>query len=161
MVTVGISEHKIVKGQDTLATYALGSCVGICIIDTFSNVAGLAHILLPSSKSCMNITRAVMGRYADLAIPQMVKEMEAMGANRFRMKAKIAGGASMFGNLNNKASSADIGKKNVESVKQTLRELRIGIIAEDTGKDYGRTQFFDSTTGSMKIKSFVKGEITL
>jgi hypothetical protein len=32
---------------DTLVTYALGSCVGICLYDGMKHIGGLAHILLP------------------------------------------------------------------------------------------------------------------
>lgn len=32
-VTVGIADLNVVKSPDTLVTYALGSCVGICLYD--------------------------------------------------------------------------------------------------------------------------------
>ena len=48
-VTVGISDLNVVKAPDTLVTYALGSCVGICMYDPVTKVAGLSHIMLPSS----------------------------------------------------------------------------------------------------------------
>ena len=46
-----------------------------------------------------------------------------------------------------------IGQRNVESVRQVLRSLRIPIIAEDVGSNYGRTLYFNLSNGIMKIQS--------
>ena len=81
------------------------------------------------------------------------------GANPTRLRAKIAGGAQMFAAMSN-SSIANIGDRNVSAVKQWLAMLRIPIVAEDTGKDYGRTLFFDAATGTMRIKSAKLGEWT-
>lgn len=48
-IIVGISDQKLCKSPDVLVTYALGSCVGICMIDKVLGIAGLAHIMLPDS----------------------------------------------------------------------------------------------------------------
>ena len=48
-VTVGIADFNVVKTPDVLVTYALGSCVGICLYDANARIAGLAHIMLPDS----------------------------------------------------------------------------------------------------------------
>ena len=39
--TVGISDMKILKNEGTLITYALGSCIGICVYDE-TNKGGTA-----------------------------------------------------------------------------------------------------------------------
>jgi chemotaxis protein CheD len=49
-----------------------------------------------------------------------------------------------------------IGDRNVNEVKKVLARLEIPIIAEDVGKDYGRTLFFDLTTGNLRVQSFGK-----
>ena len=46
-----------------------------------------------------------------------------------------------------------IGDRNITSVKNTLHSLKIPIIAEDTGLNYGRTVYFDLDTGIMKVQS--------
>lgn len=155
-VTVGISDLNVVKPPDVLVTYALGSCVGICLYDPLTHIAGLSHIMLPSSKLATNMTGGEM-KFADTAIPMLIKKMEKMGASQARIKAKIAGGAQMFASISN-SSIANIGQRNVVAVKATLSQLRIPILAEDTGKNYGRTLYFDGETGMMKIKSVNRGE---
>lgn len=155
-IVVGISDLNIGKGSDVLVTYALGSCVGICIYDPMTKVGGLSHIMLPSST--LNNPGVVNPmRFADTAIVLLLRKLEAAGAMRVRMKAKIAGGAQMFSAIGN-SSLANIGARNVEAVKQVLARERIPIIAEDTGKNYGRTVHFSPGDGIMHIVSANKGK---
>ena len=154
-ITVGISDLNVAKDGDVLVTYALGSCVGICLYDPVMKIAGLSHIMLPSSQGFPPGQQPY--KFADTAIPILVRKMEQAGAQRIRLRAKIAGGAQMFAGVNN-SSLANIGQRNVAAVKAELAKLRIAIIAEDTGKNYGRTQYLNSADGSMRIKSVNKGE---
>lgn len=156
-ITVGISDLNVVRAPDVLVTYALGSCVGICLYDATVKIAGLSHIMLPSST--LSSSAEHVYKFADTAIVLLVKKMEQMGARSIRMKAKIAGGAQMFAALSN-SSIANIGQRNVVAVKQTLAGLRIPIIAEDCGKNYGRTLYFHAEDGTMRIKSVNRGEWT-
>ena len=112
--------------------------------------------MLPTSEG-FNPQGKEIWKFADTAIPDLIKKMEQLGANKFRLKAKIAGGAQMFPGFNN-TSLSSIGERNIVAVKETLKQLRIPILAEDCGKDYGRTQFFDSANGEMKIKAALRGE---
>ncbi|MCR4778250.1 MAG: chemotaxis protein CheD, partial [Lachnospiraceae bacterium] len=54
-----------------------------------------------------------------------------------------------------------VGDRNVEAVKAKLKALRIPIIAEDTGLNYGRTIEFYSETGNLIIKSVGKETKTI
>ena len=155
MITVGISDLNVAKAPDVLVTYALGSCVGICLYDSFTRVAGLSHIMLPSST--LSRDKSQPARYADTAIPLLIQRMVAAGANKSRLRAKIAGGAKMFATVSN-SSLANIGQRNVMAVKETLRANGIPILADDTGKDYGRTLYFNAEDATMKIKSAKYGE---
>ena len=61
-------------------TLGLGSCIGICIYDRFSvanGLGGLAHIMLPDSSQFKNGVKAE--KFADLAIPKMVEELQTAG----------------------------------------------------------------------------------
>lgn len=153
---VGISDWKIGRGDDALVTYALGSCVGICIYDQKTGLAGLSHVLLPDSSSIIG-GRETRMKFADTAIPDMVAEMKRLGVAG-RLTAKIAGGAVMFAAA---SSQFNIGARNVAAVKKALSELRIPIVAEDTGLNYGRTMTFFAQDGSVEINSMVKGKTML
>lgn len=155
-VNVGISDMKIVSSPDMVATYALGSCVGICIIDKIKQMAGMVHIMLPQNPNPSDTKVAF--KYADTGIAEMVKQMERNGCLRMRMTAKIAGGAKMFEVSDDKNSTiGNIGERNVIAVKKVLQDMKIRLVAEDTGLNYGRTVFFDSSNGELLVKSFAKG----
>lgn len=156
-ITVGISDLKIAAPPDTLVTYALGSCVGICLLDPIAKVGGLSHIMLPASTNSPG-DKNVM-KFADTAIPDLIKKMEQRGASRTRIKAKIAGGAQMFGSTNTGGKTNEmwqIGQRNVAAVTTMLQRLNIPIIAKDVLLNYGRTVFFDPATGIMTVKSVNK-----
>lgn len=154
-VSVGIADLKTVRAPDILVTFALGSCVGICLYDPNVKAAGLSHILLPSSVQIPGNNTPM--KFADTAIPVLIKEMEKLGARASQLKAKIAGGAQMFASTSN-ASIANVGERNIQAVKQTLARLRIPIVVADVGANYGRTLYFNANDYSMTIRSPKRGE---
>jgi chemotaxis protein CheD len=148
---VGISDYKYARNPDIIVTYALGSCVGICLYDKLVKVGGLSHIMLPeSSMFSKNETNRM--KFADTAIVDLVQDLLKLGVDRRRLTAKIAGGAQMF-EVQSGSMVGTIGDRNISSVKNTLYSLKIPIIAEDTGLNYGRTVYFDLETGIMKVQS--------
>ena len=104
-LTIGISDLKVCRPPDVLVTYALGSCVGICLLDSVAGVGGLSHIMLPDSTQATNGAATPM-RFADTAIPMLIREMVKLGASRNRIKAKIAGGAVMFATASERRSNS-------------------------------------------------------
>ena len=109
--------------------------------------------MLPSSKEVKS--NGNPAKFADTGIPELVRRLEKMGAIRSRMVAKIAGGATMFA-FNSKSELSGIGDRNVAATKQTLKEMNIPILAEDTGANYGRTVTFDPETGDYEVKAVGK-----
>lgn len=154
LITVNISDVKVAPNPATFVTYALGSCVGICLYDRLTKAGGLAHIMLPSFP--VSNPNDKIYRYADTCLPESVKLMEKLGCSRTRLTAKIAGGAKMF-KVADDSAFGNIGKRNIVAVKEILAQLRIPIIAEDIGENYGRTVYFNSETGKMTVKSFSQG----
>lgn len=154
---VGISDWKICKNPDILITYALGSCIGTCIYDRNTGIAGLSHIMLPDSKAITDGGNTRM-KFADTAIPDMVQEMRRRGASVSGLTAKIAGGAVMF---QTSSGAFNIGERNIAAVKMALASLGIPIIAEDTGKNYGRTVTFTADNGAVEVSSAIKGKIII
>lgn len=150
VITVGISDMKIASGDDVLITYALGSCIGTCLIDNTANIVGMSHILLPSSKNCPSDSNIY--KFADTAIKELIKCMKARGASVSRMHAKIAGGAQMF-----TSSTIKIGEDNRKAVVDELKNFGIRIIAAEVGENYGRTMECHAKDGKVVIKSFNKG----
>ena len=157
MVTIGISDLNIATPPNILVTYALGSCIGICLHDKAHNIGGLAHIMLPSSKEATKASDNLR-RYADTGIEELVNMLKSKGVMVPNLTAKIAGGAQMF---QTNCSTFNIGARNIAAVKQVLAKYRIPIIAEDTGLNFGRTVFFDVASGVMQVKSVNQGVVNL
>ncbi len=84
--------------------------------------------------------------------------MEKLGAKRSRMVAKIAGGATMFSFQGSGTNVGQVGDRNVDAVKAKLRELKIPILASDTGANYGRTVIFYPESGDFHIRAVGKPE---
>ena len=154
-IPVGISDYKTSKSPDTLVTYALGSCVGITLYDSFAHVGGLSHIMLPSSSLKANGIIDDRMKYADTAIPDLIAELIRLGAKRSSLKAKIVGGANMF-NTSGTSFVDTIGERNIEAVKQVLGQLGIPLVAEDVGANYGRTVYFLLEDGKVRVQSLGK-----
>jgi len=157
IIKVGIADLKVVKSPDILTTIGLGSCVGICFWDFRNKVAGLAHIMLPTSK--VTKPSANLMKYADTGIDIMLKDMIDLGGKKVNIISKIAGGAHMFSSLGERPIK--VGDTNVAAVKEKLKELHIEINAEDIGADYGRTIELHSETGKLIVKTATKGVLEL
>ena len=72
--------------------------------------------------------------------------------------AAIAGGATMFTFQGSGSNIGQVGDRNVEAVKNKLKELKIPILAEDTGANYGRTVIFYPESGDFHIRAVGKSE---
>ena len=153
-VIVGIGEFRVARAPAVLITHNLGSCIGVALYDVRQRIGGLAHITLPSYKA-MGSPQGKEVKFADTAIPLMLKEMEKMGAHRSFMIAKIAGGADMFG-LPGNFSEMDIGRQNVEAVKDCLKRCGINLVAEEVLGSIPRTMELDLITGRVILRTSQK-----
>lgn len=159
VIKVGMADLNICVSPNGITTLGLGSCVGIAIRDPITKIGGLAHIMLPDSKSIRNNSN--IPKFADTGIEELVRRVVAKGANRSRLVAKIAGGAQMFSFQGGNSEAVRVGERNVEATKKKLAELKIPILAEDTGKNYGRTVIFYPETGDFVIRAVGKPEKTI
>ncbi len=155
IIKVGMADLKVINSKEILSTLGLGSCIGICLWDPSTKIAGLAHIMLPSSETIRNNSNRA--KFADTAIVDMVDQMLTMGAAHRRLIAKIAGGAKMFA-FSTSSSTMNIGQKNANAVKEFLGSMGIAIKAEDTGGNFGRTIEFYPENGNLLIKTIGHGE---
>ncbi len=155
IIKVGMADLKTCVSPDGVTTLGLGSCVGIALRDPVTKIGGLAHIMLPDSTAIRNANKNV-AKFADTGIEELVNQMEKLGAKRSRIVAKIAGGAAMF--MSNRSDVVQVGRRNVEATIAKLEELKIPLLAKDTGENYGRTVTFFPETGEFYIRAVGKSE---
>ena len=156
IIKVGMADLKTCKAPDGLITLGLGSCVGIALRDPVTQIGGLAHIMLPDS-TAMRGNNSVKEKFADTGIEELVKQMEAMGASRSRLVAKIAGGATMF-QIQSRNEMMKIGERNVQATIRKLQQMNIKLLAQDTGENFGRTVTFFPETGEFHIRAVGKSQ---
>ncbi|SMH70831.1 putative chemoreceptor glutamine deamidase CheD [Candidatus Nitrosotalea okcheonensis] len=134
----------------------VGSCVAICLFDLVSKVAGMAHIMLPKKSDGIQFTgKNDIGKYADEALSYMVDNMIHKGADPKRIKAKMAGGATIFAH-ESETNLFNVGPKNIAFLKEILEENNIPLVSEDTGENFGRWVRFNLRSGEMLVASNLK-----
>ena len=132
---------------DNLLVTTVGSCVAVCLYDSIKKTGGMAHILLPKSRNLEKQTHP--NKFADIAVPELLSMMINKGSRKGNLKAKIAGGASMFPQIDRKV--LNIGEENIRSVKQSLSECGLVLLGEDVGGEKGRKIEFELPSGKLSI----------
>jgi|SRR5579859_2172908 len=144
---VGLGEARVVKGvgepMETLVAYGLGSCVAICLFDAGSQVAGMAHVVLPGADP----TGVPNAKYARSALPAMIAKMQQQGAGEpRRYVARLAGGAQIL-TLGGTGTLPRIGEQNGIAVQEALKTLGIPVRGTDLGGSKGRSVWFNPGEG--------------
>lgn len=152
-IRVKVADYAVAN-VGMISTIGLGSCVAIALYDSATHVGGLAHVLLPNQ--AMSRDKTNLAKFPSTAVPLLLDEMRKLGASVARVRAKIVGGASMFGNLI-PSGGINIGERNVLAVREALAEVNVPIVGEDTGSDYGRSVFLYLSDGRVEVKSLKKG----
>jgi len=152
LVKVGMADLQVTTEAGVLKTTGLGSCVGLTLYDPMKRIGGMAHIMLPDSAIAREGTLN-KAKYADTAIPELLERMERLGASAHRLQAKLAGGAQMFAFSANQTEFMRIGPRNVEMCHAMLERLRIAVVGEDTGGNYGRTIELLGDSGMLIVRS--------
>ncbi len=154
IIKVGMADLRSSRHPCIITTLGLGSCVGIALYDSGRKVAGLAHVMLPSSQQARN--KSNIAKFADTATYKLIEDMISLGAVKSHIVAKLAGGAQMF-SFNDTSEMLRIGARNITATKEVLKSLGIPVIAEDTGGNYGRTIEIHSDSGKLIIKTIGHG----
>lgn len=157
-IKVGIADMKVARREGILITHALGSCIGITLYDPMIKLGALIHIMLPQATGAKS---ASVFRFADTGIRETLRKLSAFGGTKDRYICKIAGGAQMFAVSGGVGSIGNIGQRNIESVRNVLKQEGIRIKNQDVGGNFARTMLIDVSTGAVKLRTIGKPEVTL
>ena len=149
-VIVKVADWAVEKGDGVLVTLGLGSCVAIMLHDPQAKAGAMAHVLLPSTSLARDISNRA--KFPDTAVPLLVERLKALGADPRRLVAKLAGGASMFGQLVS-PGTIQMGERNVLASRNALRAAAIPIIREAVGGERGRSVRFHVKDGRVEVRS--------
>jgi chemotaxis protein CheD len=148
-IVVGMADCRIgdAPGQ-VLATYALGSCIGLAVHDATAGVGGLLHFMLPDSAIDLNRSRDNPWMFADTGIPMMLDQVFARGASKRRLTVRAAGGASMM----DRENIFDIGRRNYLAMRKILWKAGVMVHGEAVGGVRSRTVRLEIGTGKFLIQ---------
>ena len=148
-ILVDISDAAV-SGQagDVLATYSLGSCIGVALYDRNTHTGGLLHYQLPESKIDPEKAKNTPFMFADTGMAILIDKMVSMGVVKKRLNVRIAGGASMSAG----PKGFDIGKRNYLAIRKILWKHGLFIDAEDIGGSSPRNMYLNIEDGSLTIR---------
>ncbi len=115
--------------SEVLVSLALGSCVGVAMVDRRRALAGLAHVMLPESPKAARApggSGSDAGKFADTAVPELLDRLLGLGALRPRIEVSLVGGAQMFAFG---SDSSAVGPRNEAAVRQALAAVRLPVLA--------------------------------
>jgi chemotaxis protein CheD len=124
----------------------LGSCAAVCLWDRHKRAGGMNHYLLPEGQA-EGPNRL---RYGNVANPELLREVLALGCEVRNLQAKIFGGSSAFA----VDLSQSVGTRNVDLAESFLRSAGIPIVEREVSGKHGRRLVFHVTDGVTVIKSF-------
>ncbi len=152
-VVVGMADLKVTdRPDDTLITYALGSCLGIVVHDPVARVAGMLHVMLPSSQLDEAKARSQPAMFVDTGVPLLFKECYRLGARKERMTVLVAGGS--FSGRTDADDTFQIGKRNMLTLRKLLWKNGVLIHADDTGGvQQSRTMSVAVATGIVQLRT--------
>jgi chemotaxis protein CheD len=132
----------------TLATYALGSCIGLIAYDPAVKAGGLLHFMLPDSSLNPGKAHVQPGTFFDTGMQALFADLDALGANRRRLQFYMAGAARVL----TQGDFFDIGRRNLLTAKRKLWELGYSLEDEDSGGETSRTLKIRLSDGRVTVR---------
>ncbi|MGI6658916.1 MAG: chemotaxis protein CheD [Dethiobacteraceae bacterium] len=146
-LVVGIGEYRVSRQKNAvLKTYALSSCVAVTAYSPAQQAAGMIHIALPAPfTGAQGQLRPAY--YAVTGVPLLIREMCAgFGCSRQELIINLYGGAESI----RPHDIFNIGRKNLQAVRQALAQLNLTVKEADVGGRVSRTLSMDVATGLIK-----------
>ncbi|HEU4779011.1 MAG TPA: chemoreceptor glutamine deamidase CheD [Steroidobacteraceae bacterium] len=145
-------EYYVTTAKELVAT-VLGSCVSACIRDTRIGVGGMNHFMLPldasQGTSAWGAAASAATRYGNVAMERLINDILKLGGRRETLELKLVGGGRVLA-----AMSTDIGARNIEFVRQYVRDEGFNVVGEDLGDIYPRKVVYFPDTGKIRVKRF-------
>lgn len=145
-IIVGVGDMAVSdKSGHLIVTYALGSCLGLVIHDPVAKVGGLLHAMLPDSAIHKKKSEDEFNPYkfVNSGIPLLFKTAYKLGAEKKRMKVKMAGCSQLMDDT----GFFNIGKRNYAAARKLLWKNNVMIDAEHCDKSDSVTLMLNIDTG--------------
>ena len=148
-VVVGIAASAHSDDQEiVLATYSLGSCLGISIYDPVANVGGLLHCMLPDSGIDPGKAIARPAMFVDSGLQLLLHNFIHLKGDPQRASIGVAGGAQILDG----GGLFSIGQQNWEAAQRALARLSLRFAGEQIGGMVSRSMGLNLATGEVRLK---------
>jgi chemotaxis protein CheD len=155
---VGVADMKVSnRTDDTIVTYSLGSCIGVAIYDPQAKVGGILHYMLPDSTIDGEKAKDNPFLFADTGIPELLKHVYALGAEKSRIIVFAAGGAEIM----EQEGIFNLGRQNYSALMQILNKHHIPIWKQAVGGYSNRTVKMEIASGNIYLNTSGLGEVQL
>jgi chemotaxis protein CheD len=125
----------------------LGSCVGIAFRHSGLGVGGMCHPMLPTAPKPGEQST----RFVDVAIHEMARQLDALGALRTDVEVKLFGGADVLP-VHHGSRRATVGRLNCEAALRILGEEGYRVVASSLGGVCGVHIQFHTGTGEVLLR---------
>lgn len=140
-------EYHASRESNIVFTTLLGSCISVCLKDSFQGVCGINHFMLPGRPGNAGTLPDEDTRYGLSAMEKLISDMEKLGARQANLQAKVFGGGQVLDvALNN------VARMNVDFILAYMKAERIPLLSSDLGEKYGRKLFFYADTFEVYLK---------
>ena len=155
---VGVSDCQWSNVQDeSIVTYALGSCIALSVYDARAMVGGMLHFMLPDAE--LNRDKAKQNPYtfADSGIPILFRRAYELGAVKSRLSVFAVGGAQVMADQ----EMFNIGRLNQLALRKLLWKAGVLLQGEAVGGAASRTVRLEMKTGRLLVKEAGGNEFEL
>lgn len=152
--TVGVAAMLVRRGEASLVSYGLGSCVCVTLQDMGARIVGMLHYLLPEGGADPQRSSANPASFGDTGIDQLIAQYRSAGGDPARTRCIIVGGAAVPGAPN----QFNIGKRNVLVARKQLWKHGIAIAGEDSGGALSRNVRLNTRESGVIVWSAQMGE---
>ncbi len=127
----------------------LGSCIAACVRDTRKGIGGMNHFMLPEPSEHSSDqwgSDNLATRYGNWAMEAHINEILKRGGRKESLEVKLFGGGQIIENM------TDIGRRNIQFVKDYMEAEGLSVTAEDVGGVRPRKVLYFPDTGAVKVK---------
>ncbi len=157
--THGMDAVKLLPGEyyvsarSEVVVTVLGSCVSACIRDRVFGIGGMNHFMLPlhhdDRPQWGSSDVSAMTRYGNFAMEHLIHDILAHGGLKKNLEVKVFGGGRIM------RGTTDVGRNNVQFIRQFLQDEGLSIDSHDCGGATPRKVYYFPKTGRVLMKRLV------
>lgn len=146
----------ITSTEPIIISTILGSCVAVTMFAPHKEIGAACHALLPSIEESRDKQIIEKFKYVDSSIEEMISYFSRKGISVKNIEVKVFGGSDMFDQENRNRDQFSVGRKNIITAFNIIKERKMDLVNYDVGGPRGRKILFNTQTGQVLVKKLKK-----